>query len=73
MASSKRKRKSAALDRKGRIGGIGTPAQPGRHRDGDRRRRPDLDQVREVLRLKQWIQDWTIDSDGPMDLPPETG
>ncbi len=69
MASNKHRRKQAALDRKQRLGGIGTGAQPGRHRDGDRRRRHVGGMVRDALARKQAVRDWTIDSDLPLDRP----
>ena len=60
MASPKKRRKQDALDRK-RDGG-----RPAAARDGDRRRRIGP-LVRETLRRKQSLRDWTID-DGP---PPD--
>ena len=69
MASSKRRRKQAALDRKERLGGIGTGARPNRHRDGDRRRRHVGGMVRDALARKRAVRDWTIDSDLPLDPP----
>lgn len=71
MASGKHRRKQAALDRKRRNGRIGTAAQPGRHPDGDRRRRAFGDRAREALQRKRAVQDWTIDSEMPLDLLPE--
>jgi hypothetical protein len=63
MASDKQKRKQAGIDRKKRLAN----APPTPPRDGDRRRRPDVDLVREVIKRKQVVQEWTID-DGP---PPD--
>jgi hypothetical protein len=71
MASKKHRRKESALDRKRRVGGVGTHAQPARHRDGDRRRREFGNMAREVLQRKRSLRDWTIDSELPPDLPAE--
>jgi hypothetical protein len=62
MASSKKRRKQAALERRQRQ--AGSPARP--HPDGDRRRRDLGIAVREALWRKQALRDGTLP-------PPEAG
>lgn len=66
MASSGKKRKQAAIDKKANRPAGAPPAA----RDGDRRRRPPGPLVREVLARKRALGEWTIDDGPPIDFLP---
>ena len=66
MASDKQKRKANSIEKRDKLGGLPKPIK-----DGDRRRRPRTDLVRDAIARKQSVQDWNIDAgqsvedDGP--------